>query len=140
QQDRLPGALHLVRRTERARFGGEHGEGRRRQPVVMARRRSAGRLRAWHLAARVVTLTVLAAASLLVGVGDVTPAGLLAGRAEDLHLLVESRLPRLLAVLLAGTAMSVAGLIMMHITGNRFVSPSTAGTTESATLGVLVAT
>lgn len=106
----------------------------------MARRRSAGRLRAWHLAAGVVTLTVLAAASLLVGVGDVTPAGLLGGRDEDLHLLVESRLPRLLAVLLAGTAMSVAGLVMMHITGNRFVSPSTAGTTESATLGVLVAT
>jgi len=106
----------------------------------MTRRRSAGRLRAWHLAAGVVTLTVLAAASLLVGVGDVTPAGLLGGRDEDLHLLVESRLPRLLAVLLAGTAMSVAGLIMMHITGNRFVSPSTAGTTESATLGVLVAT
>lgn len=106
----------------------------------MTRRRSAGRLRAWHLAAGVALLTALAAASLLVGVGDVTPAGLLGGRDEDLHLLVESRLPRLLAVLLAGTAMSVAGLVMMHITGNRFVSPSTAGTTESATLGVLVAT
>ncbi len=36
--------------------------------------------------------------------------------------------------------MSVAGLVMMHITRNRFVSPSTAGTAESATLGVLVAT
>ena len=106
----------------------------------MTRRPSAGRLRAWHLAAGAVLLTALAVASLFAGVGDVTPAGLLGGRDEDLHLLVESRLPRLLAVLLAGTAMSVAGLVMMHITGNRFVSPSTAGTTESATLGVLVAT
>jgi len=106
----------------------------------VTRRPSAGRLRAWHLAAGAVLLTALAVASLFAGVGDVTPAGLLGGRDEDLHLLVESRLPRLLAVLLAGTAMSVAGLIMMHITGNRFVSPSTAGTTESATLGVLVAT
>jgi len=106
----------------------------------VTRRPSAGRLRAWHLAAGAVLLTALAVASLFAGVGDVTPAGLLGGRDEDLHLLVESRLPRLLAVLLAGTAMSVAGLVMMHITGNRFVSPSTAGTTESATLGVLVAT
>jgi len=101
---------------------------------------SAGRLRAWHLAAGVVLLAALAATSLFIGVGDMTPAGLLHAREEDVRLLVESRLPRLLAVLLAGTAMSVAGLVMMHITGNRFVSPSTAGTTESATLGVLVAT
>lgn len=100
----------------------------------------AGRLRAWHLVAGVALLTALATASLFVGVGDVSPAGLLGARAGEVRLLIESRVPRLLAVLLAGTAMSVAGLVMMHITGNRFVSPSTAGTTESATLGVLVAT
>src|SRR5690606_2911672 len=140
QQDHLPGPLHLVHRAERPELGGEHGEGGRREPVVMRKPSSAGRLRAWHLAAGVVLLAALAAASLFIGVGDMTPAGLLHAREEDVRLLVESRLPRLLAVLLAGTAMSVAGLVMMHITGNRFVSPSTAGTTESATLGVLVAT
>lgn len=107
---------------------------------MTARPLPAGRTRAWHLAAGTALLAVLAAASLFVGVGDVTPAGLFDGRGEDVRLLVESRLPRLLAILLAGTAMSVAGLVMMHITANRFVSPSTAGTTESATLGVLVAT
>lgn len=106
----------------------------------MKRRPPTGRLRTWHLTAGAVLVTALAVGSLFVGVGDVTPAGLLAGDREDLRLMVESRLPRLLAVLLAGTAMSVAGLIMMHITGNRFVTPSTAGTTESATFGVLIAT
>lgn len=98
------------------------------------------RLRAWHLAAGTALLAVLAAWSLFVGVSDLSLAGLLDGRPDEVRVLVESRLPRLLAILLAGTAMSVAGLVMMHITGNRFVTPSTAGTTESATLGVLVAT
>lgn len=97
-------------------------------------------LRGRHLVAGAALLTVLAAGSLLVGVGELSPAGLLEGRPEDVRVLVESRLPRLLAILLAGTATSVAGLVMMHITGNRFVSPSTAGTSESAAFGVLLAT
>ncbi|WP_433540506.1 ABC transporter permease [Streptosporangium sandarakinum] len=106
----------------------------------MNRHPSPGRLRAWHLVAGAVLLAVLAAGSLLVGVGDLTPVGLFGGRPGDVRLLMESRLPRLLAVLLAGTATSVAGLVMMHITGNRFVSPSTTGTGESAAFGVLLAT
>ncbi|WP_106400991.1 ABC transporter permease [Actinocorallia populi] len=99
-----------------------------------------GRPRTRHLAAGTVLLAALAAGSLFVGVSGLTPAGVLDGRPEEVRVLLESRLPRLLAVLLAGTAMSVAGLIMMHITGNRFVSPATAGTNESAAFGVLVAT
>ncbi|MEO3783611.1 ABC transporter permease [Actinocorallia sp. B10E7] len=106
----------------------------------MTRSPASGRLRTRHLMAGTALLAVLAVGSLFVGVSGLTPAGLLDGRPEDLRVLVESRLPRLLAVLLAGTAMSVAGLIMMHITGNRFVTPSTAGTNESASFGVLVAT
>ncbi len=51
-----------------------------------------------------------------------------------------SRLPRTLAVLLAGTAVAVAGLIMQLMVRNRFVEPSTVGTVESATLGILVVT
>ncbi|WP_174865735.1 ABC transporter permease [Pectobacterium polaris] len=49
-----------------------------------------------------------------------------------------SRVPRTLALLLAGSAMSVAGLIMQLLTQNRFVEPSLAGTTQSASLGLLV--
>ncbi len=50
-----------------------------------------------------------------------------------------SRIPRTLAILLSGTALAVAGLIMQLIARNRFVEPSTVGTTESALLGVLIA-
>jgi iron complex transport system permease protein len=101
---------------------------------------TARRLRRWHLVAGTVVLAIVAAGSLFVGVSDLTVSGLLAGRPAEVRVLVESRLPRLIAVLLAGTAMSVAGLVMMHITGNRFVTPSTVGTTESATFGLLLAT
>ncbi|MBB5960649.1 iron complex transport system permease protein [Saccharothrix tamanrassetensis] len=93
-----------------------------------------------HLALAVLLLVPAAFASLFVGAGELSPLDLLRADSGAALLLLESRLPRLLAILLAGTAMSVAGLVMMHITRNRFVSPSTAGTTESAVLGVFVAT
>lgn len=93
-----------------------------------------------HVAALAGVLAVGAAASLFVGVSTVTPADLLSGDTRQLHLLVASRVPRLLAVLLAGAAMSVVGLVMQHLARNRFVAPSTAGTVESAGAGLLVAT
>lgn len=98
-----------------------------------------GGVRTWHLVAGTALLVLAACGSLFIGVAGLTPWGLLRADPADVLVFVESRVPRLLAVLLAGMAMSVAGLVMMHITRNRFVSPSTAGTTESASLGVLVA-
>ena len=85
---------------------------------------------------------LLAVFSLFVGVGAVTPERLWAG-GEDrqaLQLLLVSRLPRTLALLLAGASLAVAGLLMQTLVRNRFVEPSTAGTTESASLGFLMAT
>jgi iron complex transport system permease protein len=54
--------------------------------------------------------------------------------------MVVGRIPRTIALVLAGTAMAVAGMIMQMLTQNRFVEPSTAGTVESASLGLLVVT
>ncbi|WP_235854276.1 hypothetical protein [Nonomuraea aridisoli] len=62
---------------------------------------TARRLRRWHLVAGTVVLAIVAAGSLFVGVSDLTLSGLLAGRPADTRVLVESRLPRLIAVLLA---------------------------------------
>ena len=53
------------------------------------------------------------------------------------EILTISRVPRTAAVLLAGSAMAVSGLVMQHLTRNRFVSPSTAGTVDAAALGAL---
>lgn len=49
-----------------------------------------------------------------------------------------SRVPRTLALVLAGCAMAVSGLIMQLLTQNSFVEPSTTGTSEWAALGLLV--
>ncbi|GGJ86514.1 ABC transporter permease [Pseudomonas matsuisoli] len=54
------------------------------------------------------------------------------------QLLLDSRLPRTLAVLLSGVSLSVAGLIMQMLVRNRFAEPSTTGTMESAMLGMLI--
>ncbi|WAJ28469.1 ABC transporter permease [Antarcticirhabdus aurantiaca] len=77
--------------------------------------------------------------SLFVGVSDVSPATILADP-QALELLLVSRLPRTIALVLAGAGMATAGLIMQMLARNRFVEPSTAGTVESASLGLLAAT
>lgn len=49
-----------------------------------------------------------------------------------------TRIPRTIALILAGAAMAMSGLVMQLITQNRFVEPTTTGTTEWAGLGLLL--
>ena len=79
----------------------------------------------------VVLFAALAAASLLVGVGDLS--------AEGTRLFFVSRLPRTLAAILTGAGLAIAGLVMQTLARNRFVEPMTAGTGQSAALGILAA-
>ncbi|WP_104117205.1 ABC transporter permease [Arthrobacter sp. B1805] len=83
---------------------------------------------------------LLAFVSLFVGVSDISPADLLAGDAGVWQTFLVSRVPRTLALILAGVALSIAGFVMQLMARNRFVEPSTVGTVESATAGILVAT
>ncbi|MEE2523691.1 ABC transporter permease [Pseudarthrobacter sp. J75] len=92
------------------------------------------------LAAAAVVVLALAAGSMFVGVSDVSLPALLAGDPQTTEVFWISRLPRTLAVVLAGMSVAVAGLIMQLMARNRFVEPSTVGTLESATLGILVVT
>lgn len=50
-----------------------------------------------------------------------------------------SRLPRTMAIVLTASGLSVSGLIMQSISNNKFMAPSTSGTTDAAMLGVLIA-
>lgn len=86
------------------------------------------------------SLALLAVASLFVGVSDVSPAALLSGGPDGsaAFLLVTSRIPRTVAVILVGASLGIAGLIMQMLVRNRFVEPGTTGVTEFATLGMLV--
>jgi len=86
----------------------------------------------------VLALLALSMASLFVGVGQLNVASLIAGDIASWHLFWTSRIPRLVAVLLAGAGLSIAGLIMQQISQNRFASPSTSGTIECAMLGYVL--
>ncbi|MEJ5127858.1 iron chelate uptake ABC transporter family permease subunit [Comamonas sp. MYb21] len=90
----------------------------------------------------IALLALLAFVSLLVGVSDVSVTTLLrlfSHNDDDLatQVLVASRVPRTLALLLAGSAMAVAGLLMQMLARNHYVEPTTMGTAESAGMGML---
>lgn len=93
------------------------------------------------LAVGTLVVLALAVVSLTVGVFDLSWHGLFEGGEDRLDVLVllASRAPRTIAVILVGASMGVAGLLMQLLSRNRFVAPSTAGTVESASLGILVA-
>ncbi|MET3576517.1 ABC transporter permease [Bhargavaea ullalensis] len=83
-------------------------------------------------------LLVLSFLSLFVGASSITPADLLNPGSEEMEIFLISRLPRLIAILLAGAGMSITGLIMQQLSRNKFVSPTTAGTLDATRLGILV--
>ena len=86
----------------------------------------------------IVALIILSFLSLFVGVSHITPMDLLDFKSEETEIFLISRLPRLVAILLAGAGMSIAGLIMQQLSRNKFVSPTTAGTLDATRLGILV--
>ena len=75
--------------------------------------------------------------SLRVGAGDTPSRWHLPA---DMDLLAISRVPRTIAATLTGAALAIAGQIMQVIARNRFVEPATAGTAQSAELGILLVT
>ena len=56
------------------------------------------------------------------------------------QLLFVSRLPRTIALLLAGAALAVSGLMLQMLARNRLVEPSTVGTVDAAIFGMLLCT
>ncbi|TFJ90228.1 ABC transporter permease [Lonepinella koalarum] len=84
----------------------------------------------------VILLSVL---SLFIGVSTVNLTGLFALDGEQWEIFAISRVPRLVSILIAGSALSICGLVMQQLSRNRFVSPTTAGTMDSARLGILIA-
>lgn len=93
-----------------------------------------------YFALGVIVVLGLAIWSVFVGVSDVSLAALWRTGWNDgqLQVLVESRLPRTLALVLSGAAMAASGSILQMLVRNRFAEPSTVGTAEAATLGFLI--
>lgn len=92
-----------------------------------------------HMLGALACILAMAVLSTMIGVADMSFQSVLTGQGEDTLILLASRIPRTLAIILTGVAMAIAGLIFQMLTRNKFVEPSTAGTAESAGLGLLVA-
>lgn len=87
----------------------------------------------------ILALVTFSIASLFIGVTAISPLDLLDLTDDQVQVLLISRLPRLISIIIAGASMSICGLIMQQLSRNKFVSPTTAGTMDSARLGILVA-
>ncbi len=92
-------------------------------------------MRLWMLITMAVVLSFL---SLFIGAIDIRVSDLFNGNTDKFEIFMISRVPRLMAIILAGAGMSIAGLIMQSLSRNKFVSPTTAGTLDAAKLGILI--
>ncbi|RAS75838.1 ABC transporter permease [Priestia endophytica] len=86
----------------------------------------------------VAALIVLSLVSLFIGVTNISPFDINSWTKDEIEILLISRVPRLISIIIAGVSLSIAGLIMQQLTRNKFVSPTTAGTMDSARFGILI--
>lgn len=100
--------------------------------LATPQRRSRGKLWNWKLSLATLGVAILLIASLSVGEYSIL--------SDDFgwEMFGITRVPRTIALVLAGAAMAICGLVMQLLTQNRFVEPTTTGTTEWAGLGLLM--
>ncbi len=96
------------------------------------RNRTREKLFDWKLLIGVAAVGLLLVVSLFTGVYDIFNGDF------GLEMFAITRIPRTIALVLAGAAMAMCGLVMQLLTQNRFVEPTTTGTTEWAGLGLLL--
>ncbi|MGM8215495.1 ABC transporter permease [Bacillaceae bacterium W0354] len=86
----------------------------------------------------IIALIVFSFASLFIGASNIHVFELFNMSDLQKQIFLQSRVPRLISIIIAGAGMAIAGLIMQQLSRNKFVSPTTAGTMDSARLGILV--
>lgn len=86
----------------------------------------------------IIALIVLSIVSLFIGASSIRIFDIFSMTELQTQIFIQSRIPRLISIVIAGASMAIAGLIMQQLTRNKFVSPTTAGTMDSARLGILV--
>ena len=77
----------------------------------------------------VIMLIILSLVSLLIGAKNITISDLISFNNDSINVMI----------ILTGMGMSICGLIMQQISKNKFVSPTTGATIDSAQLGIVVA-
>ena len=76
-----------------------------------------------------VILVVLAVISVSIGAADLMN--------DEVNILLLSRVPRVIAVIIAGMGMSIAGVIMQQLSRNKFAAPTTATTVDGEIWGLI---
>ena len=84
------------------------------------------------------TFIILSIVSLFIGVHDISIKDIFLGDSEKISVFWISRVPRLISLIVAGVGLSISGVIMQQISNNKFISPTTSATIDSAKFGVLV--
>lgn len=84
-------------------------------------------------------LLILCPISMSVGVADFSWSDVFQ-QPEQTQLFFVSRLPRTFAIILVGATLSIAGMVLQIVLKNRFIEPSMIGASQSAALGILIAT
>ncbi|RQP07818.1 MAG: ABC transporter permease [Chryseobacterium sp.] len=85
----------------------------------------------------VVLFVALFVISIFTGVQDISVRNIFHLSEDEVMVLMLSRLPRMISVVIAGAGMSIAGLIVQQISLNKFVSPTTMGTLDGVKVGIL---
>lgn len=101
------------------------------QQPAANKRSSRGSVLTWKLGLGVLGVVALLLLSLMVGEYSILDSE------DGWDMFFTTRVPRTVALVLAGAAMAMSGLVMQLLTQNRFVEPTTTGTTEWAGLGLL---
>lgn len=84
-------------------------------------------------------LVILSLISLSFGASSVTLFSLLREPSKAMFIILSTRIPRLIALIISAIGLSFSGLIFQQISKNKFVSPTTASTLDGAKLGLALA-
>lgn len=86
----------------------------------------------------IVLLIILIIISSVIGVADIGFKDIIFLEKEALTIVFETRLPRAITVVITAASVGISGLIIQSINRNKYISPSTMGTTAGTQIGLLI--
>ena len=114
------------------------------EPEVLKQYNSHTRKKTMYLWFMFLFMVILSFTGILLGTGNITLKDLFdihsgTGNEINFHILVNLRLPRILAAIISGAALSVSGVVMQSILRNPLGSPFTLGISNAAAFGAAFA-
>ncbi len=86
----------------------------------------------------IVLFFIATIASIFIGVGQIDFSEIWIKESTSQFIILNSRLPRTISLIIAGFGLSIAGLVFQQISNNKFVSPTTSSAISGAQLGLAI--